>query len=209
LLKVGDQLGGWLDDLASASPAPGGGAAAALSAAMGASLLCMVCNLTIGKPRYAAYEGRMVAVLESAEEKRRAALTLAEDDARAFEAVIAAYRLPRQSDAEIQERKLAIQQSTIEAAVVSLRTAQLGVDIICLADDSLQGANLNVISDVAAGVLMARAAVETSAVNVEINLSSIAETERGIGIGVDIERCREALLQADSVVAAVRKRIAE
>lgn len=201
------QLAPWLDDLASASPAPGGGAAAAVGASMGASLICMVCNLTIGKPQYAEHESRMKTVLAAAEEKRHTAFRLADDDAAAFDAVIAAYQLPRGVDAQIKERKAAIQTATFEAAMVALRTAQLAGEVISLGNDILDGANKNVISDIAVAALMARCAVEASAINVEINLASLTDPERKQEITAALNGCRAALNHADVLVEAIRTRI--
>src|ERR1700761_4495053 len=88
-------VGDWLDELGSSMPAPGGGAAAAMLVAIGAALVEMVTNLTIGKPRYAEHEPLMLDARSEAQQIRRRALTLADEDERAFSAVVAAYRLPK------------------------------------------------------------------------------------------------------------------
>src|SRR5579862_1380864 len=93
-------IGAWLAALASSDPAPGGGAAAALEAAMAAALVEMVCNLTIGKPAYADAEDAVTAIRDRATALRQRALALAAEDAEAFAAVIDAYRLPREADEE-------------------------------------------------------------------------------------------------------------
>jgi methenyltetrahydrofolate cyclohydrolase len=90
-------IGSWVDDLSSSEPAPGGGAGAAMNAVVGASLIAMVCNLTIGRPRYAVHEEVMARTLAVAVDLRNRAVQLAEDDATAFGAVAAAYQLPKQS----------------------------------------------------------------------------------------------------------------
>src|SRR5690348_12111307 len=99
----------WLDDLASAAPAPGGGAAAALLAATGAALVSMVTNLTIGNPKFSDHEEHMVSVRDRVTTLRSQALQLAEADAAAFSAVIAAYKLPKETEgrSETIQRALA------------------------------------------------------------------------------------------------------
>jgi len=115
----------WLSDLASDKPAPGGGAAAGVNAAMGAALVSMVCNLTIGKPKFAEHEAVMREVLAEAERLRGEALQLAEDDAEAFSGVVAAYKLPKSSDEEKAARTAAIQSGLVEAAAVPLAVARV------------------------------------------------------------------------------------
>jgi formiminotetrahydrofolate cyclodeaminase len=203
-----ERIGNWLDELASASPAPGGGAAAALSASIGASLICMVCNLTIGKPKYAAFEEQMSAALATAEDARRVALRLADDDARAFEAVIAATRLPRSTEAQTVARAEAIQQALAGAAAVPLRIAEIAVRVIGLAEQILEGANKNVLSDVAVAASAARAALESAMVNVEINLAAMTDEKARRAIADDLGHLGSALGRADEVVREVRMRIA-
>lgn len=202
-----EQVGDWLDELASAAPAPGGGAAAALSAAAGASLIAMVCNLTIGKPKFAAVEARMLAALARAETARRAALALADDDARAFEAVIAAYKLPKSTDVQAAERSRAVQEALAGAAAVPLRVAGLAAEVIDLAQEIADGANPSVLSDVAVAASLARAALESSQVNVEVNLALLTPGEPSTKIAADLSGYLPACERADAVIGAVRDRI--
>ncbi len=201
----------WLDDLASRSPAPGGGAAAAMNAAVGAALVSMVCNLTIGKPKYAAHEETMRATLASAERARAAALRLADADADAFEQVMAAYRLPKDTDAERDARTETIQSALAAAADVPLRTARLAIEIIGLTEDILDGANVNVLSDVAVAASSARAALESAVMNVTVNLVAMRAGERrdalARGPADGSADSSAAASRADAVVAAVRERL--
>ncbi|HEX9624972.1 MAG TPA: cyclodeaminase/cyclohydrolase family protein, partial [Streptosporangiaceae bacterium] len=169
------EIGSWLDELASAAPAPGGGAAAAMLAAVGAGLVEMVCNLTIGKPRYAEHEEVMRAALTTATELRMSAGQLAAEDAVAFGAVSQAYRLPKESAEEKAARAQAIQTALVDAADVPLRVAVVAAELIGLADRILAGANVNVISDVAVAASAGRAALDSAVINVEINLSAMSD----------------------------------
>ena len=206
-MSANEQMDVWLDKLASEAPAPGGGAAAALSLSMGASLISMGCNLTIGKKKYAAYEATMKSALERAEQARRVASGLAEEDAKAFDSVIAAYQLPKDSAEDKAARSAAIQSATIEAAGVPMRTAELAAEMIALAGEIVEGANKNVISDVALSVLMSKAALEGSVVNVEINLGTIADEAKREQLEQALARCQQALPEADEISARVRKQI--
>lgn len=197
----------WLADLASEAPTPGGGAAAAMNAAVGAALVSMVCNLTIGKPRYAAHESTMIEVRHQADQLRQQALELAEQDAAAFGRVMAAYRLPRQTEQEQQTRNQAIQDALVEAADVPLRTAAVAAEVIGLADRILEGANVNVISDVAVAAASARAALSAAVINVEVNLAGITDADRKAKLTDALVKYQGVEADADRIIAAVRSRI--
>jgi formiminotetrahydrofolate cyclodeaminase len=203
-------LGDWLTDLASSAPAPGGGAAAAVDLAVGAALVSMVCNLTIGKPRYAEHEATMQDALARAEAGRRAALELAEQDAVAFGAVSEAYGLPKDSDADKAARRAAIQEALVGAAEVPLLTAERAVEVIDLAAGILDGANVNVVSDVAVAAASARAALVSARINVEINLAALdaGDVHDGLAARLAAADVDGASARADALVEAVRVRIA-
>ena len=171
-------IGTWLEALASSASAPGGGAAAALSAAIGAALIEMVCNLTIGRPRYAAHEALMREALARATTLRRRALGLAAADARAFGAVTDAYRLPKETDEQARARAERIQEALIGATEVPLETAALAAEVVQLAGRIVDGANVNALADIAAAAAAARAALETALVNVEANLAALPDRSR-------------------------------
>ncbi len=203
-----ETLGGWLEELASSAPAPGGGAAAALEAAMAAALVEMVCNLTIGKPAYAEHEAAMTSARERARALRAESLALAAEDAAAFTAVIDAYRLPKGTDAEAAERGRAVQVALAGAADVPRRTAVAAAEILDLAASIVPGSNVNVVSDVAAGAASARAALQTALVNIEINSASIADPGLTEALGEAVAQIERDLARADAVVAAVLDRLA-
>jgi formiminotetrahydrofolate cyclodeaminase len=202
-LKIGD----WLDDLASESSAPGGGAAAALDAAVGAALISMVCNLTIGRPKYAEYDDINKAALETATKLRGEALELAEADEAAFTKVTDAYKLPRATDEEKAARTAAIQASLIDAAGVPLRTAALCAEIIALAVKIEPGSNTNLISDVAVAAASARAALDSAALNVEINLGAMNDAAKRDALAAELKQYTAAMPDADAIVAKIRGRI--
>ena len=100
----------FLDGLASSAPTPGGGGAAAISGAMGAALVSMVCNLTIGKKKYVEVEADLKQVLEKSEALRKTLTGMIADDVEAFDAVMGAYGLPKTTDEEKAARAAKIQE---------------------------------------------------------------------------------------------------
>lgn len=194
-------VSGWLADLGSAKPAPGGGAAAALLVATGAALVEMVTNLTIGKPRYQEHEALMIEVRDRAATLRQAAQGLADEDEAAFNAVIAAYQLPKDDP----DRSAAIQATTAHAAEPPLRTAELAAEVIALAGRIRSGANVNVISDVAVAASAAKAALESAAINVEVNLSALSDVETARTLAGRLAVHAAAAPEADRIIASVRE----
>ena len=165
----------FFDALASQAATPGGGSAAAIIGAMGAALVSMVCNLTIGKKKYADVEDEMTNVLNEAERLRRTLTDMIQDDVQAFDAVMGAYRMAKETDAEKAARSEAIQLALKQATVVPLACCKVAREVIDLAGVAAEKGNLNVISDAGVGVLAAYAALRSAALNVYINAKMIAD----------------------------------
>jgi formiminotetrahydrofolate cyclodeaminase len=166
-----------LDALAAATPAPGGGSAAALAAAMSAGLIAMVAGLTVGRPRYAGVQDEMAAVLSRAETLRRALAGGADADTNAYLAVMAAYRLPKESDAQKAERAAAIAAAMRRAAEVPLKTAGWCAELLELAGRVAARGNPNAGSDAAVAALLAHAGLLGAVRNVRINLRDISDAD--------------------------------
>jgi formiminotetrahydrofolate cyclodeaminase len=165
----------FLDDLASASPTPGGGSAAAIMGAMGAALVAMVCNLTIGKKGYEDVEAEMKAVLAESESLRTRLTAMVADDVAAFDTLMAGYKLPKASDVEKLARSAAIQSALQRATQVPLDCAKLCAEVVRLSGRAAAVGNQNVISDAGVGVLAAWGALRSAALNVNINAPSIKD----------------------------------
>jgi formiminotetrahydrofolate cyclodeaminase len=165
----------FLDDLASQNATPGGGSAAAIIGAMGAALVAMVCNLTIGKKKYAGVEEEMKAVLTEAEVLRHRLTGMVEDDVQAFDAVMGAYGMPKETDADKEKRSAAIQDALKLATDVPLRCCHSAREVIDLAAKASDKGNLNVISDAGVAVLAAYAALRSAALNVYTNAKMITD----------------------------------
>ena len=165
----------FLDALAGQGATPGGGSAAAIIGAMGAALVSMVCNLTIGKKKYAEVEGEMRDVLAKAESLRAKLTGMIEDDVKAFDAVMGAYGMQKETDADKQAREKAIQAALKQATEVPLRCCHAAREVIDLAAIAADKGNLNVISDAGVGVLAAYAALRSAALNVFTNARMITD----------------------------------
>jgi len=165
----------FLDALAAGTPAPGGGSAAAYSAAAGAALVAMVARLTIGKKKYAEVDEQMKQVLNRAEDLRLALINAVQEDADAFDAVMAAFRLPKETEAQKAKRSKVIQSAMVNAARVPLVVASKAVAVIQLALQAVSEGNLNAISDGATGAALASAGLTGAGYNVRINLASIKD----------------------------------
>ncbi|MFI9388657.1 cyclodeaminase/cyclohydrolase family protein [Kutzneria sp. NPDC052558] len=197
-------IGSWLGELASAEPAPGGGAVAAMHAAMAAGLVSMVCELTVGRPKYAEHEATMREVLKEAAERREEAVGLAEEDAKAFKGVTDAYKLPKGTDEEKASRTKAIQEALVEAAEVPLRTAALAAGILELAKRIRPGANVNVLSDVAVAAVSARAALQAAAVNVAVNRASMTDVVARARLEAELARIGDEVAAAEKFIKEIR-----
>jgi glutamate formiminotransferase/formiminotetrahydrofolate cyclodeaminase len=168
----------FLDALAGGTPTPGGGSASAYSAAAGAALAAMVARLTIGKKKYVQVEGQMQTVLDQAEALRARLTEAIQRDAAAFEALMTASRLPKDSPEEKQTRLESIQAATLGAAQVPLEVASMAVDVLELASQVVAVGNLNAISDGGTGAALAGAALTGAGYNVRINLAGLDDRSK-------------------------------
>ena len=163
----------FLSELASSSPAPGGGSVAALVGSLGAALSSMVCNLTIGKEKYNDVEGEIKEVFKKCEKIRKRLTQLIDEDTQAFNDVIKAFKMPKETEEQKKKRSNAIQEGYKKAAAVPLETAKTCEKILDLAKIVAEKGNQNSITDSAVSALMAQAGVESAVLNVKINLGSI------------------------------------
>jgi formiminotetrahydrofolate cyclodeaminase len=183
-------LGALLERLGSSDPAPGGGAAAALAGALGAALVQMTANLTLGRPRLADVQDQARSIAERAGSLRERLARLADADAEAYARVSAAYKLPRDDEAQKAERSRAIQSALLSAARVPLETAQVAADVLLVAEEAAPILNQSVISDVVVGALLAQAALASAAVNVKINLAAMADPVETARLSTELERAQ-------------------
>lgn len=167
----------FLDELASKQATPGGGSAAAVMGAQGAALVGMVCNLTIGKPKYAAVEADMQALLTESEALRVTLIGMIKADVDVFDKLMACYALPKASDEEKAQRSQQIQFVLREATEVPLACAQACAKAIALSRVAAEKGNLGVISDAGVAVMAAYAGLKSAALNVAINAAGLKDRE--------------------------------
>lgn len=166
--------------LGSDAPAPGGGSVAALSGALGADLVCMVCSLSIGKPESEPHRQVLSEVLSRAKDLSKSLMGRVDRDTQAFNAVMAAFKLPKTTDEEKRTRSEAIQRGYHEAVLSPLGIVRECVEVLVLADRILGKSNPNALSDLGVAAQQAYAGVEGAIMNVKINLPSIKdETFKG------------------------------
>ena len=169
----------FLDNLAAATPTPGGGAAAAYSGAMAAALVAMVARLTVGKKKYAPVEAQMNEILNQAERLRHDLSAAVEEDSTAFENVMKAFKLPKNTPRQEKTRAEAIEEATLLAAQVPLLVAQKAVTVMALAERCVALGNLNAISDGASAASLAHAALTAAGYNIRINVANLADKTAG------------------------------
>jgi formiminotetrahydrofolate cyclodeaminase len=162
-------------DLASGAPVPGGGGAAALAGALAAALASMTLNYTVGRKRYERVEAEMRALLARADTIRGDLLDLVERDGAAYQAVVDAQGLPRDTADQAAERDRAVQRALADAIQVPLRAAVLAADVLALCEPVAERGNQRLISDVGVAALLADAALQGAALNVRVNLADLKD----------------------------------
>lgn len=171
----------FLDRLASAEPTPGGGALAALAGAMASAMLAMVCQLTVGRPRFATVESQVRDLLAELARCRLELISLADADADAYGQVAAAYRLPRGTDAEKQARTAAIQAALVGATEVPLQTMEAAAGVLRLAVQTAEVGNPTVLPDVSVATHLALAGLRGAQEQTRYNVASLTDSSRTSG----------------------------
>lgn len=198
----------FLHHLASSSATPGGGSAAAIMGAMGAALVSMVANLTLGKPKYQAVETDMRELLHRSEALREHLVDAIQADMAAFDQVMAAYRLPKATEADKNQRRQAIQAALRTATETPLDCARLCGEVIDLCRIAAEKGNGNAITDAGAGALAAQGALKCCALNVEVNLNAIQDKEFAKACRIELDRILAAQNpEAEAIVNLVTTKL--
>jgi formiminotetrahydrofolate cyclodeaminase len=174
-----------LDRFASPDPTPGGGSAAALAGALGAALVSMVCAMPKTRTGAALERARLDAALAWAREAGERLRALVQEDTRAYDAVVAAYRLPKGTDGEKAARKSSIAVAMARATEVPLETAEACLVVLKSAEEAASHGNPNALSDARTGAALAWAGLVGAAENVRINAASLAEGNRAAALRVE------------------------
>jgi len=207
-MLIDKKVSNFLNELASNSPTPGGGSVAALTGALGAALISMVGNLTVGKKKYEDVEEDIKKILSSSEKLRYELSQLIEDDVKVFNNFMATYKMPKETEDEKKISTEKMQEALIKAAKVPLRVAYKCLDILSLSKEVAEKGNINVVSDAGVAALMAEAALESAILNVKINLKMIKDEKTKGELSSSI---KEILLkekgQKEKVLEIVEKKI--
>lgn len=197
----------YLDDLASSQPTPGGGSAAAVSGAMAAALACMVCQLTLGKKKYAAVQTEISTLLTQAEAQRQRFQQLMTEDIQAYGKLSACLKMSRDTEAERQTRTLALQNSLVEAALVPMEMGECAVTVMKICERVAEIGNSNVLSDIAVAASLAEGAGTGAAWMVRVNTQSLQDAEMAEIINQRLARALDELTRrGQQVLALVEER---
>lgn len=192
-MYIDQALQTYLDDLASSRSTPGGGSAAAVSGAMAAALACMVCQLTLGREKYADVQPEILTLLEEAEDQRQRFQQLMADDIAAYQQLSLSLKLPRETDEQRQERMDAIQRGLVQAALVPLEVTERSVAVAKVCERVAEIGNVNVLSDIAAASMLAASAGTAAAWMVRVNLKSFKDMEKLAQLSERLSRALEEL----------------
>ncbi len=204
----GETIAGFTAAVASSTPAPGGGSVAAHVGALGAALAQMVAGLTVGRKKYASVEPEMKELGLKAAKLVTQLQELVVRDAKAYEGVTTAYRLPKDTEEQVALRTAAIDSALVYAAQVPLETAQACATVAELAAAAAEKGNTNAASDAGVAALLAEAACRGAVYNVRINVSSMTDKSKGAALAEAGERLlRAAAKHAAAATAVVERNI--
>jgi methenyltetrahydrofolate cyclohydrolase len=198
----------FLNSLAGAAPTPGGGSAAAVIGAMGAALISMVCNVTLGKKGLEAAAAQMLAVRSESERLRLRLTGMIAEDIAAFDGLMSAYRMPKANEADKTQRSVAIQKSLIGATSTPLDCARACGEVIGISRRAAQHGYAGVISDAGVGVLAAQTALRSAALNVRINAPMLEDRSFAAAAVDELEKLLEfGGRESEAVFELVRARL--
>ena len=192
----------FVEKVASDAPAPGGGSVSALAGALAAALCAMVARLTLGKEKYRDTWREMEKVRDSADALMRRLLELVDEDTAAYNEVLSAFKLPRDSEAQKTARQAAIQSATKKATAVPMETLRSVTELLSMAEAAVEKGNPNCLSDAGVAAHLIRAAASGAAYNVRINLSSL--DDQGLSTQMKLETA-ELLARVMSAVAKLQE----
>jgi formiminotetrahydrofolate cyclodeaminase len=202
-LFIGKTVQQFLDELASNAPVPGGGSVSALGGALAAGLVTMVCDLTIGKKRYADVEAEIRQYREQAEALRTRLQGLLQADVDVYGHLSAAYKLPRDTDEEQADRYAAVQEATIAATKVPLEIAEIAAEVVALAGPVAEKGSKVAVSDAGIAAILGEAAVHSALLNVQINLPTLDDETFVRDVRRRMERATDGLAEKRAAIMLV------
>lgn len=200
----------YLDQISSNSPTPGGGNVSAFCGALACCLGLMVCNLTIGKKKYAEVENEMKEISINLESYKNDFLKLADEDNKAFEQVMSAFRLPKETEEENKTRSAKIEEATIQAAVIPSNVIEACRSLIPLIKTIASKGNQNSVSDAGVAATFLKTASEGAYLNVMINCSSLSnKTYAAEFLKKSEVAYNEVKMQAEKILDEIKKTLVD
>jgi glutamate formiminotransferase/formiminotetrahydrofolate cyclodeaminase len=197
----------FIQKLAATTPTPGGGSAGAYAGAMAAGLVSMVAGSTLGKKKYIEVEAEMNLTLGESESLRKELFAGVSEDSSAFDVVMKAYKLPKDSPEAEAVREFEIENGTLNAAIIPLGAAKKAIRVMELAINMMLHGNVNAISDAASAVALGNAAVTSSALNVRINVNALKDKTAGQALLVEVSGIEQkARILSDAVQPILKDR---
>ena len=196
-----------LRSIASSEPTPGGGSVAALSLAHAHSLSLMVARLTLAKEKWVEGHDAAKATIELSEPALEEAILLAISDSEAFESVMSAYRLPKETENEKKQRSEEIRNATIGAALAPLNTASSAQKLLSNLEKQSASCNPNALTDLASASEMALSAAKIASLNVRINLEYIEGEDVDLLTSKINTAVEQSIKSANIVALMVNKRL--
>ena len=205
----GEPLRRYLDDAAAARPAPGGGSVTAVAAALASTMASMAAGFTAGKEKFKAVEPEINEHLARLAEIRKALLDAAHEDMAAYQGIMAAWRLPRETDEQEEARRRAIREATRVSLEVVGEVLGLAGEVVRIARRLVEIANPNLLSDVGVAAELGLGAVRAARVNVAVNLAGYDDPEHAAQVRTEADAAvAEAQRLAEETREAVMAKLA-
>jgi formiminotetrahydrofolate cyclodeaminase len=207
-MEINKSLQNYLDELSSSSPTPGGGNVAALCGVLSASLGVMVCNLTIGKKKYLDVEPEIKEIKDKLERAKESFIRLAQKDNEAFNGVMDAFKMPKETDEEKEKRSIQIEAATLKAAIIPAEVIKECANNISLIQRSAEIGNQNSVSDAGVAASLLITASEGAFLNVLINCSSITNNKEAMDLLAASEKMNNQMKEkAGSILASIKNKL--
>lgn len=190
-------LQNFIDEISSSSPTPGGGSVSAFCGVLGVSLGLMVCNLTIGKKKYESVQEEILEIKNQLENFKEKFVELYDRDSQAFDKVMEAFKLPKETNEEKSKRTEAIESATIEATEVPINVIKTSLDALNHLIKLSEIGNQNSLSDAGVAIQLMRSCAEGAMLNVLINTKSLNDRNRAMNL----------ILNAAQALTEVEKKI--
>ena len=201
-------LENFIDEISSSLPTPGGGSVSAFSGVLGISLGLMVCNLTIGKKKYESVESEVLEIKSRLENLKEKFLELYDEDSKAFNNVIEAFRLPKETEEDKAKRIQAIEDATIYATEVPIKVIKTCAEVTNNLVRLSEIGNQNSLSDAGVGLILIKSSAEGAMMNVMINTKSLNDRERAMNLVLFAAKILTELEnQIDDALKTIKKKL--